>query len=149
MCLANHRASLRRRLVIWLTTRVLQPLPSEGETIEIDRATAHMQVTRPGSCSALKADETIDVLVPIGQPTPHSNLAVIACLRGPDLGSAEAKVRTMLRSATFSIEAVGPSVDDRTSSGQLQYRPPNADVPASGRTNPDHVVCPNAQPCGP
>jgi hypothetical protein len=122
-------------LVIWLTTRVLQPLPGTGEAIEVDRATAHLQITKPGGCGAMKADETIDVLVPIGQPTPHSNLAVIACLRGPDLGSAEAKVRTMLRSATVSLGAVGPSVDDRTSFGQLQYRPPNADAPESGRTN--------------
>ncbi len=36
---------------------------------------------------------------------------------------------------------------DRT--GQLLYTPPNADVPESERPNPDHVICPNKEPCGP
>jgi hypothetical protein len=136
-------------LVIWLTTRVLQPLPSTGETIEVDGATAHLQITRPGGCGVMKADETIDVLVPMSQPTPISNIAVVACLRGPDLATAEAKVRTMLRSATVSLGALGPSAVGQTRFGQLQYKPPSADAPEAGRTNPDHVICPNAEPCGP
>jgi hypothetical protein len=46
------------------------------------------------------ADETIRVLIPIGQPTPLSNLAVDACLRGPDLVVAEKRFRAMLASMT-------------------------------------------------
>ena len=48
------------------------------------------------------ADETLDVLVPIGQPKPWSNIGVAACLRGPDLVAAEANVRAMLVSAKVS-----------------------------------------------
>jgi hypothetical protein len=109
-------------LVIWLTTRVLQPLPSTGETIEVDGATAHLQITKPGGCGAMKADETIDVLVPIGQPTPISNIAVVACLRGPDLAAGESEVRSMLRSATVSPGAVSRPVEDQARSGQLQVQ---------------------------
>lgn len=44
----------------------------------------------------------LDVLVPIGQPKPWSNIAMVACLRGPDLVGAEAKVQAMLASARVS-----------------------------------------------
>lgn len=87
-------------LVTWLTTRILLRLPTDGEQIGVNGATAGWEATQPGSCAAVKADETISVLVPIGQPTPLSNVAVLACLRGPDLAAAEAKVRAMLASAT-------------------------------------------------
>ena len=61
---------------------------------------ARLQIARPGTCRAIGADETISVLVPIGQPNPWSNIAVVGCLRGPDLATAEAQVRAMLASAT-------------------------------------------------
>ncbi len=96
-------------LVTWLTTRILVPLPSAGEAVEVNGATGRLQIEKPGSCSAVVADETLDVLVPIGQPKPRPNIAVVACLRGPDLADAEAKVRAMLASAKVSPwEAGGP-----------------------------------------
>ncbi|MBA2719039.1 MAG: hypothetical protein H0U52_07350 [Chloroflexi bacterium] len=85
--------------VDWLTTRILQPLPSVGEPIAMNGDTARLQIERPGSCERIGATETISVLVPIGQPKPWSNVAVIACVRGPDLATAEAQVRAMLASA--------------------------------------------------
>jgi hypothetical protein len=85
-------------LVTWATGRVLQPIPTKGEPIEIDGQPARIQVDKPGACKAVGADETIDVWVPIGQPTPLSNLGVFACLSGPDLASAEAQFTAMLRS---------------------------------------------------
>ena len=87
-------------LVTWLTTRILERIPSSGEAIEVNGATTRLMTTTPGGCGAIKADETIEVPVPIGQPTPLSNVAVVACLRGPDLARAEAKLRAMLASAT-------------------------------------------------
>jgi hypothetical protein len=51
--------------------------------------------------SRIGADETISVWVPIGQPTPLSNVWVVACLRGSDLGTAEAQLRAMLASAVL------------------------------------------------
>ncbi len=89
-------------LVTWLTTRILAPLPSTGDAVEVNGATGRLEVEKPGSCSAVGADETLDVLVPIGQPKPWSNIAMVACLRGPDLAGAEAQVRAMLASATVS-----------------------------------------------
>src|SRR5450756_874909 len=89
-------------LVTWLTTQILVPLPSAGEPVEVNGETGRLQVEKPGSCAAVGADETLDLLVPIGQPKPWSNVAVVACLRGPDLAGAEAKVRAMLASAKVS-----------------------------------------------
>jgi hypothetical protein len=87
-------------LVTWMTTRILEQLPTDGEAISVNGDEARLDVERPGSCVAVGADETITVLVPIGQPTRLSNLVVVACLRGPDLGAAEAQFRGMLTSAS-------------------------------------------------
>ena len=87
-------------LVSWINTRILLPLPTAGDVVDLGGEHARLQLARPGSCAAVGADETLSVLVPIGQPTPLSNLAVVACLRGPDLATAEAQVRAMLASAT-------------------------------------------------
>jgi hypothetical protein len=89
-------------LVTWLTTRILAPLPSSGDAVEVNGATGRLEIEKPGPCSAVGADETLDVLVPIGQPKPWSNIAMVACLRGPDLADAEAQVRAMLASAMVS-----------------------------------------------
>lgn len=89
-------------LVVWLTTRFLAPLPSAGDSVAVNGATGRLQTKKPGSCSAVGADETLEVFVPIGQPKPWSNIAVDACLRGPDLATSEAQVRAMLASATVS-----------------------------------------------
>ena len=89
-------------LVTWLTTRILAPLPSTGDAVDVNGATGRLEIEKPGSCSAVGADETLDVLVPIGQPKPWSNIAMVACLRGPDLAGAEAQVRAMLASASVS-----------------------------------------------
>jgi hypothetical protein len=90
-------------LVTWLTTRILAALPSAGDPVEVNGATGRLQIEKPGSCSAVGADETLDVLVPIGQPKPWSNIAVLACLRGPDLATSEEQVRAMLASAKVSL----------------------------------------------
>jgi len=89
-------------LVTWLTTRILVPLPSSGEKVEVNGETGRLEIEKPGSCSAIGGDETLDMHVPIGQSTPWSNIAVVACLRGPDLAEAEAQVRAMLASAEVS-----------------------------------------------
>jgi hypothetical protein len=85
-------------LVTWLDTRILQPLPSDGESVTVNGTTARVQIDKPG-CAAIGADEALDVLVPIGQPKPWSNIAMVACLRAPDLATSEAQVRAMLASA--------------------------------------------------
>jgi hypothetical protein len=87
--------------VNWLTTRILDPRPSTGEVIAMDGETTRLQTERPGSCGKIGADETISVWVPRGQPTPLSNVWVVACLRGPDLATGEAQLRAMLASAVL------------------------------------------------
>jgi hypothetical protein len=88
--------------VDWLTTRILGRLPTTGEPIAMNGGRGWIEIERPGSCQEIGGDETLSVWVPIGQPTPWSNIAVLACLRGPDLAAEEAQVRAMLRSATTS-----------------------------------------------
>lgn len=90
-------------LVNWLTTRILVALPSAGDAVKVNGATGRLQIEKPGSCAAVGADETLYVLVPIGHPKPWSNIAVLACLRGPDLATSEAQVRAMLASAKVSL----------------------------------------------
>ncbi len=89
-------------LVTWWTTRILLPFPSFGDPIVVNGKGTRLQVELPG-CAAIGADEAISVLVPIGASSTLSNIEVGACLRGPDLATTEAQVRSMLASAT-----VGP-----------------------------------------
>jgi len=85
-------------LVTWLTTRLLEPLPTAGESVAVNATHGRLEIERPGGCAAIGADETLVILVPIGQPTPLSNIAMVACLHGPDLATGEAQVRAMLAS---------------------------------------------------
>jgi hypothetical protein len=87
-------------LVEWINDRILTPLPTTGEAITMNGSTARIQTALPGSCATIGADVTLVVLVPTSVSATMSNLSVIACLRGPDLGASEAQVRAMLESAT-------------------------------------------------
>jgi hypothetical protein len=86
-------------LAMWETSRILQRLPTAGPIVETNGAKARWEASTPGECSAVGADETIVSAVPIAQPTPLSNVAFVACLRGPGLASSEAAVRALLASA--------------------------------------------------
>lgn len=86
-------------LVTWWTSRILRPLPTAGTVVETNGARARWSAASPGECSAIGADETVTVWVPIGQPSPLSNVAFTACLRGPGLEASQAAVRALLASA--------------------------------------------------
>ncbi len=43
--------------------------------------------------------------------------------------------------------AAAPAKEDKT--GQLDYTPPNADMPEGRRADTGDVVCPGTDPCGP
>jgi hypothetical protein len=85
-------------LVIWETVATLKagggpdvPHPNttiSGEPARVDR-------TQPGTCSDIGATETI--VATITRPTGNV-FEMTACLRGPNLASAEAQVNAMLRS---------------------------------------------------
>jgi len=93
-------------LVTWESTRILEPItdpnrdPTASPLITIDGIDTALHVAFPGTCVAIGGDETITTTIPIGQPTPVTNLAVVACLRGPDIGTAESQLRAMLESTT-------------------------------------------------
>ena len=87
---------------MWMNSRILQPLPNSGPVVETNGAEARWEVTKPGECSAVGADETITVAVPIGQPSPLTNVIFVGCLRGPDLALSEVAVRVMVESTRLS-----------------------------------------------
>jgi len=80
------------------TTRILVQQPSAGESTTVNGEPARLRVDRPGDCAAIGGEETIDLLIPIGQYGHGSNVALEACLRGPDLVTSEAQVRAMVAS---------------------------------------------------
>jgi hypothetical protein len=88
-------------LVTWWNGRLLSPIPSPDPPITINGGLSSLQVDEPGACAAIGGDETIDVAIPIGQPTSVTNISVFACVRGPDLTTAEAQLRDMLISTTI------------------------------------------------
>jgi hypothetical protein len=61
---------------------------------------AREQVSRPGLCSSIGADETI--VVDAARTVPYNYYAMTACLRGPDLTQAASQVQRMLASTTFT-----------------------------------------------
>jgi hypothetical protein len=87
-------------LVTWGTSRILGPLGTQGEVIDVGGAETRLTISRPGACSAIGGDETLSVRLPLGLATPVSNIFVEVCLMGPDLSQLEGKVRAMLASAT-------------------------------------------------
>ncbi|MFL5675818.1 MAG: hypothetical protein ACJ779_12475 [Chloroflexota bacterium] len=88
-------------LVTWATTRILQPIPSGGD-VTVNGGTTRSVIERPGTCAAIGGDETIQVLVPVRQPVAWSNVAAVACLRGPNIAAAEAQFRALLASASVA-----------------------------------------------
>lgn len=88
-------------LVTLYTTRILAPLQTAGgRQIQVNGGSAELQIAKPGACGSIGADERLDVMIPIGQPTPLSNIGLVACLRGPHLAAAEAQVEALLSSLT-------------------------------------------------
>lgn len=93
--------------VMFVNTRILQRIEEHGEKLVMNGAPTWLQIDGPGACKPLDATETIEVLVPMGQPTPLSNLDVIACLRGPHLEALDAQLRGLLRSIRFDAIRTG------------------------------------------
>jgi hypothetical protein len=89
-------------LIIWYTSRLLEPIPTGADELVVNGASTEWSSDQPGACSAIKADETVDVAIPIGQPAPLSNLSVQGCMRGPDLSVSETQLRDLLKSVTTS-----------------------------------------------
>lgn len=89
-------------LVTWYTSRILYPLPSAGEPIDVNGEQTRLEIDRPGRCAAIGGNETMSTVVPINQPTAISNVDVFACSAGAELIQFEADVRSMLTSAVVN-----------------------------------------------
>jgi hypothetical protein len=70
-----------------------------GRALLVGGRRARVQTSRPGTCAAIHADETISVA--IERPLPGNWTSVTACLRGPALGRLEREIEAMLASARF------------------------------------------------
>jgi hypothetical protein len=76
----------------------LQQAP--GPSLTISGLPAREQVSQPGDCGTIGADETI--AVEVARTVPYNYYAMTACLRGPDLTQAASQVQQMLTSTTFT-----------------------------------------------
>jgi hypothetical protein len=61
-----------------------------------------VKVSRPGSCAAIGADETIEAVMDAGPSAEAAFYGFTACLRGPGLVRAAARAQAMLRSAVIT-----------------------------------------------
>lgn len=71
-----------------------------GVTLQVGGRPARRRVSRPGSCAAIGADETIEVA--IARPLAGNWTAVTACLRAPNLADSERDVDALLASTKFT-----------------------------------------------
>jgi hypothetical protein len=70
-----------------------------GSVLQVGGRSAKRLATRPGDCSAIGGDLTIEVA--IAQPQPDNWTEATACLRGPDLAENESRVDALLASTQF------------------------------------------------
>jgi len=71
-----------------------------GTSLTVGGLAARKQVSQPGDCGSIGADETI--AVEAARSALYNYYAMTACLRGPDLTQAASQVQQMLTSTTFT-----------------------------------------------
>jgi hypothetical protein len=82
-----------------VSTRILQPLPTVGTEIELNGAVAYLEISKPGRCAEIGADEQLTVGVPppgSAVPRDMSNMVIFGCIRGPHLAELEQQFRDAL-----------------------------------------------------
>jgi hypothetical protein len=70
-----------------------------GRALKVGGRAAKISKARPGECSTIGADETVEVA--IERPMRANWTAFTACLRGPDLRASERAVYALLTSTRF------------------------------------------------
>lgn len=70
-----------------------------GTPLDVDGRKARRQITRPGRCGAIGADETIAIA--IARPLRDNWTDITACIRGPRLAQREDEIDAMLASTHF------------------------------------------------
>ena len=88
-------------LVVWENRGypgwTLRTIP--GKPLRVDGRPARRNVSRPGVCAAIGADET--VVVSVARPLAYNWTQLTACLRGPRLATAEHELDSVLASTHF------------------------------------------------
>jgi hypothetical protein len=69
-----------------------------GTSLTVAGLPAREQITKPGTCGPIGADETITVEV--GEPIQDNFYEMMACLRGPELNNTARQVQAMVDSTT-------------------------------------------------
>ncbi|HEY3843600.1 MAG TPA: hypothetical protein VGL48_10155 [Acidimicrobiales bacterium] len=72
-----------------------------GITGKIGGLVGRLEVTHPGTCSDVGADETITAVADRAPPADNNRYVLTACLRGPNLKSSTAMVAALIRSTSF------------------------------------------------
>lgn len=70
-----------------------------GAYVKIGGRRAKRELSRPGKCAAIGADETIEAT--ITRPIPHNWTDFTACLKGPGLAASERRIDALLGSTRF------------------------------------------------
>jgi photosystem II stability/assembly factor-like uncharacterized protein len=83
-----------------------------GDVTVIGGLPAKIDVARPGDCKAIGADETLTATIAI--PPKANYYQLVACLRVPNVSSAESQVRALLRTTilTFGTPPPAPIVSN-------------------------------------
>jgi hypothetical protein len=71
-----------------------------GIPLQVGGLPAREVVNRPGSCSDIGADATVDIEV--GRSVRYNFYGAVACLRGPDLPALQAEIDRVVLSVSFS-----------------------------------------------
>jgi len=87
-------------LVVWQVLGIPATTLGAGTRVRIGGHPASRVSTRGGSCRAIGADRTIDVLIET-RPPPSNFTQVTACLRGPHLAQNERRLEALLASTRF------------------------------------------------
>jgi len=83
-------------LVTLVNGRLLRPIPDAGAPLVVNARPTRLQADRPGTCAHVGGDETVVVPIPTFTQPGATNLALVACLRGPDLDRLEGDLRGLL-----------------------------------------------------
>jgi hypothetical protein len=114
---------------------------SDARQVGVPPATGPITATCTTAFTVSPGQPSVDIETRFGSDTCEATVTGVANLLGATSGTSGTA------SAVVPATTV-PKEDAVSRTGQLRYTPPNAGVPESERPNPDHVICPNREPCG-
>jgi hypothetical protein len=76
---------------------------AKGTAISVGGHRATIQIDHPGTCGRIGGDESISIVVE-NPSLPDNWWRIDACIRGPDMATAEEQLQSMLRTVQFSSD---------------------------------------------